>query len=131
MIPLHLIPEFEFYDDKVAFVDDCLLKINACIAEYEHEDFGRRKHGSEATYMDGCRGPLCMAAHRIKARERTGAQASEYWARCEPVLVWFGTILEQRAAALRRLEAENWAKMLEAGRAEVAAAERLPLYTSP
>lgn len=96
--------------EQSTFIEDCRQLLKEVGAEYMDRTFGDRLHNSDSTYMDGCRGPLCMAAHRVASRKRTGAEPSAWWKEMEPVLFHIGEQFrigrEEQIAELKRLYSE-------------------------
>ncbi len=88
--PSHLISTFEGVDDRYDFATECHNLLQEVKAEFRHEKFGTRMHNSDATYMDGCTGPLCKMAHRNAGRKSTDAKPRPYWRIMEPVLEFMG-----------------------------------------
>lgn len=43
-------------------------------AELLDPEYASRTHGSRSTYADGCHGPLCREAERIRANSRFGSK---------------------------------------------------------
>lgn len=106
-IPAELMTQVADDSDRASFIEDCEQLLREVGLEYLDPLWGDRLHWSDATYMDGCRGPLCSAAHRIASRKRTGAEPSAWWSEMEPVLQHIGEQFkigrEERIAELKRL----------------------------
>lgn len=114
-IPSKLIPEFQDALEEFDFTSECIKQLNNLRAEFRDDKFGERLHGSDATYMDGCTGPLCKQAHRLYARKRTGSAPSRYWVHMEPILEYLGSqvqmeldrrLRELRIAVLTEIDIE-------------------------
>lgn len=96
-IPEGLIPVTLDEAGAELFLTECLNLRRDLIAEFSSAEFSHRNHGLK-TYMDGCRGPLCMQANRLYYRQKRGAEATDHWQIYDPILTVLAEQIQQEIA---------------------------------